>query len=92
MIDSTACGTPFEPSQNDPGHGVTALVYERCMEQEGVIHGRFHGAHDSPGGVRARFRARFQAVKVPIFDGFPPGSPTNKATAQSSFLKGITVS
>ena len=31
--------------------------------------------------VRVWFRVRFQAVKVPIFSGFPVGSPTDKATA-----------
>ena len=33
------------------------------------------------GGVRVRFRVQFQAVKVPIFGGFPAENPTNKATA-----------
>ena len=31
-------------------------------------------------GVRVRFRVRFQAVKVPIFGGFPVENPTKKAT------------
>ena len=37
------------------------------------------------GGVRVRFRVWFQAVKVPIFDGFPVENPTNKATAPKLF-------
>ena len=37
------------------------------------------------GGVRVRLRVRFQAVKVPIFGGFPVESPTNKATASKLF-------
>ena len=37
------------------------------------------------GGVRVRFRIRFQAVKVPIFDGFPLWNPTNNAIASKLF-------
>ena len=34
---------------------------------------------EDPGGVRARFCGEFQAVKVPIFGGFPVANPTSKA-------------
>ena len=37
------------------------------------------------GGVRVRFRVRFQAVKVPILGGFLVECPTNKATASRLF-------
>ena len=37
------------------------------------------------GGVRVRFRVRFQPVKVPIFGGFPVENPSNKATASKLF-------
>ena len=37
------------------------------------------------GGVRVRFRVRFQAVKVPIFGGFPVENPTKRATASKLF-------
>ena len=40
---------------------------------------------DKSGGVQVRFRIRFQAVKVPIFGGFPVENPTNKATASQLF-------
>ena len=32
------------------------------------------------GGVRVWFRVQFQAVRVPIFGGFPLRNPTNNAT------------
>ena len=41
---------------------------------------------------RVRFRVRFQAVKVPIFGGFPVENPTNKATASKALLRGISLS
>ena len=44
------------------------------------------------GGVRVRFRVRFQAVKVPLSGGFPVENPTNKATASKLFLMGISLS
>ena len=37
------------------------------------------------GGVRVRFRVRFQAVKVPILGGFPVENPTKRATASKLF-------
>ena len=37
------------------------------------------------GGVRVQFCVRVQVVKVPIFGGFPPGKPTNKAIASKLF-------
>ena len=40
----------------------------------------------SSGGVRVRFRVRFQAVKVPV------DNPTNKAIASKLFLMGISLS
>ena len=43
------------------------------------------------GGVRARFCVRFQAVKVPIFGGFPVENPTNKATTSKPNLRGISL-
>ena len=39
------------------------------------------GCDEASGGVRVWFRVRFQAVKVPLFGGFPVQSPTNKAIA-----------
>ena len=33
----------------------------------------------------SEFRVQFQVVKVPIFGGFPPGIPTEKATASKLF-------
>ena len=39
-------------------------------------------------GVRVRFRVQFQAVKVPIFGGFPLESPTEKAKPPQSSSKG----
>ena len=39
------------------------------------------------GGVRVQFRVRFQALKVPIFGGFPVENPTNKATALKALLR-----
>ena len=44
------------------------------------------------GGVRVRFRVRFQMMKVPLFGGFPVENPTNKATASKLFLKAISLS
>ena len=43
-------------------------------------------------GVRVRFRVRFQAVKVPIFGGFPVENPTKKATTSKVLLRGISLS
>ena len=43
-------------------------------------------------GVRVRFRVRFQAVKVPIFGGFPVESPTKKVNRLKAFLRGISLS
>ena len=43
-------------------------------------------------GVRVRFRVRFQAVKVPIFGGFPVENPTNKANRLKALLRGISLS
>ena len=43
-------------------------------------------------GVRVRFRVRLQAVKVPIFGGFPVENPTNKANRLEALLKGISLS
>ena len=37
------------------------------------------------GGVRVRFRVRFQVVNVPIFGEFWLGNPTKKATASKLF-------
>ena len=37
------------------------------------------------GGVRVRFRVRFQAVKVPIFGGLRVENPIDKATASKLF-------
>ena len=44
------------------------------------------------GGVRVRFRVRFQAAKVPICGGFPVENPTKKATASKALLRGISLS
>ena len=44
------------------------------------------------GGVRVRFRVRFQAVKVPIFGGFPVENPTKKANRLKALLRGISLS
>ena len=46
----------------------------------------------SSGGVRARSRVWFQAVKVSIFGGFPVENPTNKATGLKALLTGIALS
>ena len=35
---------------------------------------------------------RFEAVKVPIFGGFPLGNPTSKANRLKDLLRGISVS
>ena len=43
-------------------------------------------------GVRVRFRVRFQAVKVPIFGGFPVENPTKKANRLKALLRGISLS
>ena len=43
------------------------------------------------GGVRVRFRVRFQVVKVLIFGGFPLGNPTDKAIASFESLCPSTV-
>ena len=43
-------------------------------------------------GVRVRFRVRFQAVKVPIFGGFPVESPTKKVNRLKALLRGISLS
>ena len=43
-------------------------------------------------GVRVRFRVRFQAVKIPIFGGFPVENPTKKANRLKALLKGISLS
>ena len=42
-----------------------------------------------PKGVRVRFRVPFQAVKVPIFGGFPVENPTRKAAASKLFQGGF---
>ena len=68
------------------------------------IHNAFSGTFSSPhafctppyhgpmsGGVRVRFRVRFQAVKVPIFDGFQVENPT-KQPPRSSSLRGMSLS
>ena len=44
------------------------------------------------GGVRVRFRVRFQVVKVPIFSGFPVENPTKKANRPKALLRGISLS
>ena len=43
-------------------------------------------------GVRVRFRVRFQAVKVPIFGGFPVENPTKKANRLKGLLRAIPLS
>ena len=43
-------------------------------------------------GVRVRFRVRFQAGKVPNFDGFPVENPTKKATGLKGLLTTISLS
>ena len=43
-------------------------------------------------GVQVRFRVRFQAVKVPIFGGFPVENPTKKANRLNALLRGISLS
>ena len=43
-------------------------------------------------GVRVRFRVRFQAVKVPIFGGYPVENPTKKANRLKALLRGISLS
>ena len=43
-------------------------------------------------GVRVQFRVRFQAVKVPIFGGFPVENPTKKANRLKALLRGISLS
>ena len=43
-------------------------------------------------GVRVRFRVRFQAVKVPIFGGFPVQNPTKKANRLKALLRAISLS
>ena len=42
--------------------------------------------------VRVRFRVRFQAVKVPIFGGFPVENPTKKANRLKALLREISLS
>ena len=42
--------------------------------------------------VRVRFRVRFQAVKVPIFGGFPVESPTKRANRLRALLRGLSLS
>ena len=37
------------------------------------------------GGVRVRFRVRFQAVNVPMFGGFPVENPTINAPVPKLF-------
>ena len=44
------------------------------------------------GGVRVRFRVRFQAVKVLIFGEFQVENPTNKATGLKALQMGISLS
>ena len=44
------------------------------------------------GGVRVRFRVRFQVVKVPIVGGFPVENPTEKANRLKALLRGISLS
>ena len=44
------------------------------------------------GGVRVRLCVRFQAVKVPIFGGFPVENTTKKATASKTNLRAISLS
>ena len=44
------------------------------------------------GGVRARFRVRFQALKVQIFGGLPVENPTNKATGLKALLRATSLS
>ena len=43
-------------------------------------------------GVRVRFLVRFQAVKVPIFGGFPVENPTKKANRLKALLRAISLS
>ena len=43
-------------------------------------------------GVRVRFRERFQAVKVPIFGGFPVENPTGKANRLKALLREMSLS
>ena len=57
---------------------------KRC-DSLGPYRVRNPGNPKSSYGVRVRFCVRFQAVKVPIFGGFPVESPTNKATASKLF-------
>ena len=49
-------------------------------------------SHDESDGVRVRFRARFQAVKVPIFGGFPVENPTKKANRLKALLRVMSLS
>ena len=49
-------------------------------------------ARSHSGGVRVRFPVRFQAVKVPIFGGFPVENPTKKANRLKALLRGIALS
>ena len=44
------------------------------------------------GGVRVRFRVLFQAVKVPIFGGFPVENPTKKANRLKALPRGTSLS
>ena len=43
--------------------------------------------HLSSDGVRVRFRVRFQAVKVPIFGGFPVENPTTIRHENTTYPK-----
>ena len=43
-------------------------------------------------GVRVRFRVRFQAVKVPMFSGFPVENSTKKANRLKALLRRISLS
>ena len=56
----------------------------QCTAKGASGNWRRQNRHKS-GGVRVRFRVRFQVAKAPFFGGFPLENPTNKATASKFF-------
>ena len=57
-----------------------------------LINGRTTNISQIFGGVRVRFRVRFQVAKVPIFGGFPVENPTKTANLLKALLRGISLS
>ena len=79
--------TPFY--RNNRKGGTASLHSRTCVKRNVAFGARFKGLslyflYQKSGGVRVRFWVRFQAVKVPIFGGFPVENPRRKQLHQSS--------